>query len=75
MEYFRNSMGPVGECLSDSRIDERNVDDALVDGSTCAQRHVLTGQLRLQLLRNQGHRQAKFRVPLFSDVKVARLTH
>ena len=50
MEYVRNSMGPVGKCLSDNRIDERNVHDVvLVDGSTRAQRHV-----RLQLTRNQG---------------------
>ena len=34
-EYFRNSMGPLGKCLSDSRIDERNVHDVvLVGGST-----------------------------------------
>ena len=50
MEYFCNFMGPVGKCLSDSRIDERNVHDVvLVDGSTRAQRHVHTGQLRVQL--------------------------
>ena len=30
-------MGPVEECLSDSRVDERNVHDVvLVDGSTRA---------------------------------------
>ena len=36
MEYFRNSVGSVGKCLSDSKIDERNVHDVvLVGGSTC----------------------------------------
>ena len=34
MEYFRNSMGPVGKCLSDSRIDERNVHDVVLVGGT-----------------------------------------
>ena len=32
MEYFRNSMGPVGKCLSGSRIDERNVHDVVLVG-------------------------------------------
>ena len=35
MDYFRNSMGPVEECLRDSGIDKRNVHDVvLVGGST-----------------------------------------
>ena len=34
MDYFRNSMGPVEECLCDSRIDKRNVHVvALIAGS------------------------------------------
>ena len=62
MEYFFHSMGPAEKCLSDGGIDERNVHDVvLVGGLTRAQRHVHTGQLRLQLPRNQGHCQAKLR--------------
>ena len=38
MEYFRNSMGPVGKCLSDSRIDERNVHDVVLVGGSSASR-------------------------------------
>merc|ERR1711881_5455 len=35
MDYFRNSMGPVGKCLRDSGIDKRNVHEVvLVGGST-----------------------------------------
>ena len=34
MDYFRNSMGPVEECLCDSGIDKRNVHVvALIAGS------------------------------------------
>ena len=34
MDYFRNSMGPVEECLCDSGIDKCNVHDvALIVGS------------------------------------------
>ena len=34
MDYLRNSMGPVEECLCDSRIDKRNVHVvALIAGS------------------------------------------
>ena len=32
MEYFRNSKGSVGKCLSDSRIDERNDRDVVLVG-------------------------------------------
>ena len=34
MDYFRNSMGPVEECLCDNGIDKRNVHVvALITGS------------------------------------------
>ena len=34
MGYFRHSVVPAGECLSDSRIDERNVHDVVLVGGT-----------------------------------------
>ena len=44
-EYFKNSVGPVRKCLSDSRIDERNVHDVVLVGGSTRIKFLATGTL------------------------------